>query len=850
MQPLQSIYMGNGDGTKESFNELIDNYEDWLGHDLWAYSLHTGNRDWADWSGSLNWLLNLTEDIHQDHQVLWSIHLIPVTQASMAEAATGAYNQSYMQAAQRLVEGSAHTGDEPIYIRTGWEFNAYWARKSASAVGQEQEYVGAYQQFVESFRAVSDRFVFEWTPNIGTDGSVDVEAAYPGDKYVDIIGMDFYWDSQSWWSTQDPVAAWNYMLTQPYGLNWLVEFAEQHGKPIGISEWGVNSNNAAPFIELAQQWFEDHNVIYQNYWESNADFAGKLSDGQYPDTADVFLNTFGTTNPDNGDVVTEGDLPDIPVMPFTSDLTEEWRFGTAGNETLYGTYYNDTIMGGGGQDTLIGGGGHDHYKNITGTENIIEHAGEGVDSVHSWAVKNVLSDNIEHLYLLGNLYTQNGIGNELDNILSGSNGNNTLTGMGGNDWITTGEGHDIIAFNKGDGHDVIMDFSISDDRLYIDGFDLSYNNLLGRLFQRGNHTTFYMDKDNAVTFLNISADEFNTRNFYFTYTPPKSDLPILPDAPEKPAESAAWTNWIGGTSSAETLKGSDINDAIGSGGNYDVLIGGLGDDHYMHLDGKEQITEQDGEGIDSIYSWAWETFLGHNLEHMYLLGDYNQSATGNELGNIITSGRGHNTLTGMGGNDWITTGDGHDTVIFANGDGHDVITDFSTLDDVLHVNGYNLSSTSILEHLYQNDHDTILYLDDANAITFLNTDVSAFSSANFYITNTLQSLHATPADDLYGMNGADVFMMLRAQSDAPNIYNFSPSHGDRLDISDYLSGFDKFASSIDDVLQIFKSGSDVIIQIDQDGTGTNHEFEKIATIKNNNDLMKLDDFINADTLII
>ena len=48
---------------------------------------------------------------------------------------------------------------------------------------------------------------FEWNVNIG-DVGVNPETAYPGDAYVDIIGMDFYWNTA--WDPNDPIDAYEF----------------------------------------------------------------------------------------------------------------------------------------------------------------------------------------------------------------------------------------------------------------------------------------------------------------------------------------------------------------------------------------------------------------------------------------------------------------------------------------------------------------------------------------------------------------------------------------------------------------------------------------------------------------
>ena len=109
---------------------------------------------------------------------------------------------------------------------------------------------------------------------------MDPEGAYPGDAFVDIIGMDFYWDLR--WSPNEPITAYDFMVTRKWGLQWHQDFATAHGKPTAYSEWGIMSNDGASYIQRVEQWFARHNVVYQNYWNSNADFKGLVSTGEYP----------------------------------------------------------------------------------------------------------------------------------------------------------------------------------------------------------------------------------------------------------------------------------------------------------------------------------------------------------------------------------------------------------------------------------------------------------------------------------------------------------------------------------------------------------------------------------------
>ncbi len=68
------------------------------------------------------------------------------------------------------------------------------------------------------------------------------------------------------------------MVNQKYGLQWLSDFANAHGKPMGFSEWGIQSDNAQRYVANVAKWFATHNVAYQSYWNSNSGgFSGDLS---------------------------------------------------------------------------------------------------------------------------------------------------------------------------------------------------------------------------------------------------------------------------------------------------------------------------------------------------------------------------------------------------------------------------------------------------------------------------------------------------------------------------------------------------------------------------------------------
>lgn len=276
-RPYLATYVGNDPA------DLI-RFEQWLGRSVDAHQVHSGSADWNDWSSSISWLINVWQSTPRP--MLWSIPLIPKG-ATLAAAGRGEYDDRYAQAANELMR---YSHSHKIYVRTGWEFNGDWFHWNA--IGRPAEYIAAFRRFVTVFRSVSDRFVFEWAPNIHRQ-SMNPETAYPGDAYVDLIGLDFYYKTQ--YDGNDAVAAWNKMLNDPYGLKWHQKFAADRGKPTTYAEWGIASNASSEYMRLAAEWFRTNPVVYHAYWNSNAAYPGKLSDNQYPDSGKAYITQFGST---------------------------------------------------------------------------------------------------------------------------------------------------------------------------------------------------------------------------------------------------------------------------------------------------------------------------------------------------------------------------------------------------------------------------------------------------------------------------------------------------------------------------------------------------------------------------
>jgi len=118
----------------------------------------------------------------------------------------------------------------------------------------------------------------------------------------------------------------------------------------------------------------------------------------------------------------------------------------------------NSLSGGMGADTLRGGAGNDLLNGGSGADSLMGEAGN--DVLEGMGENDVLADS------QGNNLLNGGAGAD---TLTGGGGRDVFIGGTGNDTITTGAGADIIAFNRGDGQDVLNASAGADNTLSIGG---------------------------------------------------------------------------------------------------------------------------------------------------------------------------------------------------------------------------------------------------------------------------------------------------------------------------------------------------------------------------------------------
>lgn len=156
----------------------------------------------------------------------------------------------------------------------------------------------------------------------------------------------------------------------------------------------------------------------------------------------------------------------LPVTPtegadiINGNPIDDNLFGLGGNDQLFGNYGNDTLDGGTGNDRMEGGQGNDTYVVDAAGDVVVEAAAAGDDLVRA-SISYTLGSNVERLTLTGS-GNLDGVGNALDNTLTGNSGNNRLDGAAGNDVLNGGAGNDVLLggagndrLNGDDGNDIL-----------------------------------------------------------------------------------------------------------------------------------------------------------------------------------------------------------------------------------------------------------------------------------------------------------------------------------------------------------------------------------------------------------
>jgi serralysin len=378
--------------------------------------------------------------------------------------------------------------------------------------------------------------------------------------------------------------------------------------------------------------------------------------------------------------------------------------GNARGSTFVGNAGNNRIDGRGGADIMQGLGGFDTYFVDDAGDQVIEANVAGFDSVFATVsytlgagqfIEKLVLTGIAGISGTGNALNNTIIGNDAGNRLASGGGRDLLDGKGGADTIDGGADRDTV--RGGEAGDLI-DGKAGNDLLQGEGGDDTITGGDGRDTLKGGdgNDILYIDSSDGLVEGGTGFDTANAvaatvpSGFTFTASAASSLELIQGNDGNDSINAAALTTTVTIIAFAgnDTLRGGSGDDALSGLEGNDSLLGGLGFDQMHGGVGNDTIVGGGGpanppfadwlfgdEGDDLLFgSGSGQVIGGSGSDTIEAgAGDYVDGGADNDL---IHGGAGAERIIGGGGDDTMTGGAGADLFDFADGWGHDRITDF------------------------------------------------------------------------------------------------------------------------------------------------------------------------------
>jgi O-antigen/teichoic acid export membrane protein len=255
---------------------------------------------WAAWAkpwltnkvyGYVSWLA-----AQPGRQLILTQNLIPDSLAGdpnwAAKCASGAYDSYATQLARNLVRA----GFGYSVIRLGPEMNGTWNVGSLGGTPASwKEWGQCFAQEVRTMRAVpGSHLLFDWNVN-ASYRNIPLADFYPGNAYVDIIGIDFYDTSGQPLPPAGNPARWTALSRQPDSLMEVAAFAAAHHKPLSFPEWATvgSQGDDAAYVTSMGAFIAHHDVAFQSWFDAGDNGILQLTPTGAPRSLRAYIKAFG-----------------------------------------------------------------------------------------------------------------------------------------------------------------------------------------------------------------------------------------------------------------------------------------------------------------------------------------------------------------------------------------------------------------------------------------------------------------------------------------------------------------------------------------------------------------------------
>lgn len=211
------------------------------------------------------------------------------------QCASGAYRRYDRQLAALLIA----KGFEYSVIRLAHEMNGTWYGDAIGPTPADWHlWARCFAVTVAAMRTVpGGHFLFDWNVNAGYQ-DIPLHDYYPGNNFVDIIGIDAYDSSGT--VKLPPISSprrWPVLTSEPLGLDALEHFARAHHKALSIPEWGSvarpQGGDDGAYVADMGAFVATHDVAYQSWFDPGGSSILPLDPGS-PRSLASYVAAFGS----------------------------------------------------------------------------------------------------------------------------------------------------------------------------------------------------------------------------------------------------------------------------------------------------------------------------------------------------------------------------------------------------------------------------------------------------------------------------------------------------------------------------------------------------------------------------
>jgi hypothetical protein len=291
-------------GQLSSVQAVVNSFQNATGSTVSCLGVYnTGGSAWSDWenpwvsgpagAGYSQWVA----EAPSSRQLVIGQDLIPSGLANInnplgweQSCAAGDFDSYATTFATNLVAA----GLQNSVIRLGEEMNGSWEKDYVGTTTQEQNlWATCFANEVTAMRkAPGEHLLIDWDINACTS-PIPYANYYPGNAYVDILGIDLYNASCD---APNTALSFSQLANETYGLTSFEAFAAAQGKPMSFPEWGLTtqpSGDNPAYITSMGSTINNGNFAFEEYFDVVDGDTMLLDAGNTPLSDAAFQKAFG-----------------------------------------------------------------------------------------------------------------------------------------------------------------------------------------------------------------------------------------------------------------------------------------------------------------------------------------------------------------------------------------------------------------------------------------------------------------------------------------------------------------------------------------------------------------------------